>query len=88
MAGRITAALADAGLGEEGDGFAGSFEHVVFSWLAGNGDLRAKSVRLLRWFDEVLEESGLTPERCDGYRGMVLTNLAGPRRYPGLDGSR
>lgn len=88
MAGRITAALADAGMGEGGDGFAGFFEHVVFSWLVGIGDLQAKGVSLLRWFDDMLEESGLTPERRDGYRGIVLTNLAGARRYPSLDGSR
>jgi len=43
---RIAAALLAAGIGEQG--IAAFFDHAVFSWLVGNGDLHAKNIAVLR----------------------------------------
>ncbi len=45
---RILDALKSAGLPD--DGFGTFLDHVVFSWLVGNGDLHAKNISILRVF--------------------------------------
>lgn len=43
---RIAAVLLAAGVGEQG--IAAFFDHAVFSWIVGNGDLHAKNIAVLR----------------------------------------
>ncbi|MGH7564005.1 MAG: type II toxin-antitoxin system HipA family toxin [Gemmatimonadota bacterium] len=45
---RVLDALKSTGLHE--DGFGTFLDHVVFSWLVGNGDLHAKNISILRRF--------------------------------------
>lgn len=71
---RIADALAERGL--EGDGLDAFFDHVVFAWIIGNGDLHAKNIAVLH---------GIRPGRLgseptyDGARYTPLYDLLNTR---------
>jgi len=72
---RIASALLDAGLPHsEMDRFA---DHVIFSWIVGNGDLHAKNIAVLRAIEP--GRLGLPPRlisiRCPPLYDLVNTKL-------------
>ncbi|HEX6693660.1 MAG TPA: HipA domain-containing protein [Longimicrobiales bacterium] len=71
---RIGTALQQAGLDEQG--LAAFFDHVVFSWITGNGDLHAKNISVLHEFQP--GKLGSPPDRT-GVRYSPLYDLLNTR---------